>query len=257
MPDAPGLYVHLLPAHLPTGGPRGGWAVVIDVLRATTVIARALASGVSAAIPCLEIEEARSLAAAMPPGRALLGGERGGLPIEGFDLGNSPADYTVEACRGRTLVITTTNGTRAVHACRGADRILAGSFANLAATAHALRVAWLAGRARAIHVVCAGTEGEVSLEDSLLAGALAHVLAHRGDDPIPLANDPARLVLAAAPRDFHGLPHQLREGQGGRNLVRLGLDRDIDDCARVDSVDVVPALDGRRPGSGFLPLRDP
>lgn len=253
--DEPGLYVHILPSALPMGGLRRGTAVVIDVLRATTVIAQVLRSGCDGAIPCLEIDDARRVASGLPSGRALMGGERRGLPIEGFDLGNSPGDFSESTCRGRTLVITTTNGTRAVIACRGARRVLAAGFVNLAATARALRENWLGPDPEPLHLVCAGTDGQISLEDTLLAGSLAHVLSHRGDRPMPLRNDAARLAVEAAPRDFARLPAILREGQGGRNLIALGLGKDIEFAARVDSVDVVAELDGVNPEAGFRLLR--
>jgi 2-phosphosulfolactate phosphatase len=251
MPTAPGLLVHLLPDLLPRDGLDGGTAVVIDVLRATTVIPTALHAGCESVLPCVEIDEARSLAASMPDGRALLGGERLGLPIEGFDLGNSPAEYTDQVCRARTLVITTTNGTRAIRACRGARRIMAAGFVNLAATAHLIRQSWLDDPTEAVHLVCAGTDGQVSLEDTLLAGALAHVLSQRGDHPIPLANDAARLAIAVAPRAFDRLPALLRDGQGGRNLIDLGLAADVDFAARVDHVGVAAVLDAANPSAGF------
>src|SRR5437763_3729354 len=115
MAEHPSVAVHFLPALIPPDALRGGIAVVVDVLRATTVMVHALAAGCEAILPCLEVDEARKVAAGLPEGSFLLGGERLGLPIEGFDLGNSPGSYTSGACRGKTLVMTTTNGTRAVH----------------------------------------------------------------------------------------------------------------------------------------------
>src|SRR5436309_2899435 len=95
----PSVFVHLLPALIPPGALRGGVAVVVDVLRATTVMVQALQSGCEAIIPCAEIEEAQAVAASLPAGTALLSGERQGLPIPGFDLGNSPDDFTPGVCR--------------------------------------------------------------------------------------------------------------------------------------------------------------
>src|ERR1700761_4796956 len=114
MPQRPPVFVHLLPALIPAGALKGGVAVVIDVLRATSTMIHALAAGSDAIIPCLEIDEARRLAGGYPRGSAILAGERGGLPIEGFDLGNSPGAFTPAACSGKTVVMTTTNGTRAI-----------------------------------------------------------------------------------------------------------------------------------------------
>ena len=104
--------------------------MVVDVLRATTAMVHALAAGCEAIVPCAEIEEARAVAASLPAGTVLLGGERGGLPIERFDLGNSPATFTREVCRGKTIVMTTTNGTRAILASLEAERVLIAAFVN-------------------------------------------------------------------------------------------------------------------------------
>ena len=136
--DRPEVFVHLLPSLIPPGSLRGGVAVVVDVLRATTVMVHALAAGCEAIIPCAEIDQAKAVAAVLPPGSALLAGERGGVPIAGFDLGNSPGEFTPEACRGKTLVMTTTNGTRAILASLEAERVYIASFANLRATSDEL-----------------------------------------------------------------------------------------------------------------------
>ena len=111
----------------------------MDVLRATTVMVHALAAGCEAVIPCGEIDEAKEIAAGLPPGTALLAGERQGLPIPGFDLGNSPGEFTPEVCDGKTLVMTTTNGTRAILASLEAERVYIASFANLRATSTSSR----------------------------------------------------------------------------------------------------------------------
>ena len=103
----------------------------------------ALAAGCEAIIPCAEIDEARGIAAGFAPGTALLAGERHGLPIPGFDLGNSPIEFTSEVCGGKTLVVTTTNGTRAILACLEADRVYIASFVNLESTANELSAQFL------------------------------------------------------------------------------------------------------------------
>jgi 2-phosphosulfolactate phosphatase len=242
-PARPSISVHLLPGLIRPGALRGGVAVVIDVLRATTVMAQALASGCRAIVPCGEIDEARAVAAALPPGTALLGGERGGLPIEGFDLGNSPDDYTPERCDGKTLVMTTTNGTRAILASLEADRVLVAGFVNLAATSRELRRVLNGPEPRPVHLVCAGTEGEVSLEDTLLAGTLHDAVSYFEERFTPAGNDEARLAMGVAVKDFEGLPRTLRLGLGGRNVERIGLGRDIDAAARVDRLDVVAELE--------------
>src|SRR5437764_8635978 len=171
MPHDRDVHVHLLPDLVPRGRLPESVAVVLDVLRATTTIIYALAAGCSCVRPCAEVEEARELAGGMRAGRVLLGGERGGLPLPGFDLGNSPREYTAKVCRGCTLVLTTTNGTRALlRAAEAARRLLAG-FVNYSAVCEQLRQ-----ETRPIHIICAGTEGDVTLEDTLLAGALVDYL---------------------------------------------------------------------------------
>src|SRR5262245_43581211 len=133
------VYVYLLPELAPPERLRQGVAVVIDVLRATTSIIHALAAGCTVVLPCAEVDEARTLSGSMPAGRVLLAGERGGLPIAGFDLGNSPRRFTPRTCRGLSLVLTTTNGTRALLRCANAARTLVAAFVNYSAVCEQLR----------------------------------------------------------------------------------------------------------------------
>ena len=150
------VFVHLLPKLIPPGSLRGGVAVVVDVLRATTVMVQALASGCEAVIPCGKIDEAKALAAGLPSGTALLAGERRGLPIPGFDLGNSPADFTPDICREKTVVMTTTNGTRAILASIEAERVYIASFTNLRATSDEISVQFLKKDAARHYIVLRG-----------------------------------------------------------------------------------------------------
>ena len=126
----PMIHAHFLPRLTTPDALVGATVIVIDVLRATTTITAALAAGAERVIPCGELDDARrvreELAGGRPPVSALLGGERGGLPIAGFDLGNSPAEYTPERVAGRTIAFTTTNGTQAMLHCRQAGRVLSG-----------------------------------------------------------------------------------------------------------------------------------
>jgi 2-phosphosulfolactate phosphatase len=136
MPPTRQIDVYLLPALVDPVELEGKAVVVIDVLRATTTIVHALAAGTSEVAPCEEIEDAKKLAATLGS-KAVLSGEREGLPIPGFDLGNSPAEFTRDRVAGKTLVFTTTNGTRAMHRCRHAARVLLGAFVNFStATDH-------------------------------------------------------------------------------------------------------------------------
>jgi 2-phosphosulfolactate phosphatase len=250
--DRPRVFVHLLPSLIPTGSLRGGVAVVADVLRATTVMVHALANGCEAVIPCGEIDDAWDVADAMPEDTVILGGERGGLPIPKFDLGNSPGDYTREVCEGKTLVMTTTNGTRAILASLEAERVYIAAFANLTATVEELAVQFAKkDHGHPIHIVCSGTEGFISLEDSLLAGALTARLAGEAipapGEINPLGNDEALIVRSqwlASERACRGrsLGELLRLGHGGQNVVRLGLEEDIYVAGQVDRFPIVAEL---------------
>ncbi|HEX7448181.1 MAG TPA: 2-phosphosulfolactate phosphatase [Pirellulales bacterium] len=245
------LQAHFLPDLTTPEALAGGTVVVIDVLRASTVIVHALAAGAREVIPCLEIDDARQVAARLPKGQAILGGERGGLPIEGFDLGNSPGEYTAERVSGKTVVFTTTNGTRAMRQCRQARRVLIGALVNASAIVEAV-----AAEER-VHLLCAGTRGEITREDVLVAGLLAdRLLSRLPDSDLPAEMDQARIARdcyrrltpkagteAGAAVDF-GL--QLRHTQGGRNLTAISLERDIDDAAQIDRFAMVPELDVSR-----------
>lgn len=241
----PRLYAHFLPQLVDPHDLGGSTCVVIDVLRATTTIVTALASGAKQVIPCLEIAEARAVAAKQPPGEALLGGERHGKKIADFHLGNSPSEYGPAAVEGKTIFFTTTNGTRAMQHCREAGKVLLGAFVNLSDVGRAL-----ADEDR-IDLVCAGTDGQITHEDVLLAGALVQELKGRTRWE---RNDQATLALAAW-RDAvrSNIPDEedliapltaaMRASHGGRNLVELGMSADIDLAAQIDRYSIAPQLD--------------
>lgn len=234
------LKVHLLPKLTTPQELAGGTVVAIDVLRATTTIVHALAAGAKQVIPCLEINEARDLASRVHRG-SLLGGERRGLRIDGFDLGNSPSEYTRERVAGKTIVMTTTNGTSALMYATGASHVLIGAFVNLSAVC-----ARLADSAD-IHLLCAGTRGEITREDTLLAGAIVERFSRLEPQHIDL-NDQA-MIAAEAWNCVAGdgvtrveLTEALRETQGGRNVAGIGHVADIETAAHMDKFDVVPEL---------------
>ena len=156
----------------------GKTAVVIDVLRATSVITTALDNGAQEVIPVRTVEEAQNLYATSDASKTLRGGERNALKIEGFDLSNSPLEYKKKVVEGKTIIITTTNGTNAINNVKGADEVVLACFRNVAAVADHL-VGLSHRGSRDIIIVCAGTEGRFSLDDGLCAGMLIELLKQK------------------------------------------------------------------------------
>jgi 2-phosphosulfolactate phosphatase len=197
----------------------GAVAVVFDVLRATSTMVTALANGAAGIWPARTIEEAWAFKEKHPD--ALLGGERHGDRIEGFDLGNSPLEYGGNV-RGREIISTTTNGTIALRAVEHASSVLAASLLNNGAVALHLR----AEAPGEILLVCAGTFREAALEDILAAGMLISLL------PGHALSDSAELALALYRQEAHDLPNGLRRAKNGRALLAKGREAEVDWCAR-------------------------
>ena len=195
-------------------------AIVVDVLRATSTVAQALAGGYRRVLCCAEIEEARSLRAELP--NALVGGERKAVRIEGFDVGASPREF-LEA-RAETLILTTTNGTRTILAAAEAcEEVLLGSLLNLDAVVRAVLE-----RGRDVVVVCAGFQAAFAIDDAYCAGRIVQLVgAERTDAAIA-----AELVARAFPDAWSGLT--------ARTYGPPGLDEDIRFCAQESVLDVVP-----------------
>ena len=205
--------------------------VVIDVVRATTTIIEALANGARAIYPTRSTEEAVRLASSMGREDTLLCGERKGRKVEGFDLGNSPREFDEETVSGKKIVMTTTNGTRALTASAEGSRVLACAFTNLGAVAREI-----SGDDHVI-IVCAGREDRFSLDDALCAGHLIRRTITDGDDDHDL-NDAARAVRALASarkptKRFLGLT------AAGHAVIDIGLEEDLSLCADVDRHDIV------------------
>jgi 2-phosphosulfolactate phosphatase len=234
MPEERVVRVHLTPDRLTPALLAQSVAVVIDVLRATTTMIHALASGCVAVWPVAEVEEARRIADGMRAGRVLLGGERDGVPPAGFDLGNSPGEYTCARCKGTTLVLTTTNGTGALLRAAAAARTLIAGFVNYSAVCELL-----VQETRPVDIVCAGYHGDVALEDALLAGALVEFLCEHG--PVAV-NDAARLAWDCFEHHGRVLDGALEISAGGAHLRSLGYEEDIHAAACVDQFAVVPEV---------------
>lgn len=243
----PEIHVHLLPDHLSAGQLQGSIAVVVDVLRASTTILTALHNGAAGVIPCRSISDAE--ARAEEDSSLMLGGERRGVRIEGFDLGNSPADYGRETVAGRFIAFTTTNGTRALLQSVDADEVLIGAFVNVQCLA-----AWVHRRPEPLHIICAGTDGDVTGEDPLFAGCLIdRVLSIGGERCHAELSDLASMIhgwwqFESARRP---LSETLTTTRGGRNLLALSAETDIELSARFDSCPVLARFDG---GTGLITL---
>ena len=202
--------------------------VVIDVIRATSTICQALAAGYQRVFCAAEVEEARALREAL--GEGVLGGERNAVRIPGFDLGNSPREYVQPA--GETLILSTTNGTRAVvAAAERCERVFIASLLNLAGVVEAARAA-----GEDVVVVCAGVQGTLALDDAFVAGRIVELLGWKRTDAAETA---ARLVTT-----WSGAEEAFRASKSGRNLMENAseLEPDIPFCARESVLDVVPRL---------------
>ena len=214
--------------------------LVIDVIRATSTICQALASGYERVFCAAEVDGARALREAL--GEGVLGGERNALRIPGFDLGNSPREY--EEPIGKTLVLSTTNGTRAVVAAAArCERVFVASLLNLSAVVEAAREA-----GDDVVVVCAGVQGTLALDDAFVAGRIVELLGWERTDAAEAA---ARLVST-----WGGAEQAFRASKSGRNLLENApnLEPDIAFCARESVLDVVPRLVAMRDGAAEISL---
>jgi 2-phosphosulfolactate phosphatase len=222
--------VALLPAALPKLTQTNATVVVFDVLRATTTMAAALAAGVGEIRVYPSTEAAREAGLRAPD--LLLCGEEQCLPPQGFHLGNSPGAFDAERHRGRTVCMSTTNGTRAILAARGAGRIFTGALVNASAVARAAQ-----GAGADVILLCAGTNGAVAAEDVIGAGAVLHALRPFGG--IRPASDAAWMAEELFVAHRSNLIDALRTSRGGQNVIAAGLEADIEFAAHLDAIDTV------------------
>ncbi len=214
--------------------------IVIDVIRATTTICQALASGYERVFCTAEVEEAQALRKEL--GEGVLGGERNAVRIPGFDLGNSPREYLEPV--GKTVILSTTNGTRAVvSAAQRCERVLVASLLNLSAVVEAARAA-----DEHVIVVCAGVQGTLALDDTYVAGRIVELLGWERSDAAEAA---ARLTST-----WSGVEEAFRSSKSGRNLLENApeLEDDIAFCARESVLEVVPRLLAVRAGAAEIAL---
>lgn len=226
------LLTRLVPPRRRDTALSGEIAVVIDVLRASTTLATALEHGAAEVLAVVDLDDAREVASELVTRsrpKPLLAGERGCLKPSGFDLGNSPGEMVPKAVAGRTVVASTTNGTRALLAAGEARLLLFGAFVNLSATV--ARV--LEEDDGDVVLVCAGVDGHVAYDDVACAGALVHQLARRGRFEL---DDGSKVALACAPDRLSQAAVLARISAGGpaERLESLGLGDDVREAARVD-----------------------
>lgn len=230
------------PNNLPAALIAGRVVAVIDVLRASTTIAVALANGARTVIPLDSSDEAITRAKAFDRSEVKLAGERKMLPIPGFDLGNSPAEFTRDTVDGKTVLLTTTNGTATLVAVQGARDVVVASYVNFAAIAALLRTALRGGAD--VSIICAGRERQFSLEDSTCAGRLARHVTSRLEDV--KVNDGATACMMLDSCYGDRIDQVFEDSEHGRALVSAGFADDLEFCAALDSFPVVPVLQDRQ-----------
>jgi 2-phosphosulfolactate phosphatase len=214
---------------------RGKNAVVIDVFRTTSVIVTALQNGAECVIPAITVEEAWELYHSNQGGQVLLAGEREALPIDGFHLTNSPLLFTGDRVRGKRIVLTTSNGTRAIRSCLNAENLLIASFLNASSVAYAL-----GERNEDVVLVCSGTMGTFSLEDGLCAGMIISTLAGKRDIRVGDLGWSVRVLHHDLPTS-EAMRDALQEGSlAYRYLEGIGCLDDVDFCLQADVSQVLP-----------------
>ena len=234
MPDKSTLDVCITPMLLPLYPLEGKVVVVIDVLRATTTMTVALDQGATAVIPVESIETCLSYRD-MPD--HILAGERGGQKVDGFSFGNSPFEFMNGVVKDKTLVLTTTNGTRAIELSKGAAKIICGGFLNFSALCR-----WLIAESKDVLLLCSGWRDKFNLEDTVFAGAIInHLKEHFLVD-----SDSAFAAEKLYLNSRRNMLHFMKQSSHYRRLAKFGVVNDIKYCLRPDITDVVPVLkDGK------------
>jgi 2-phosphosulfolactate phosphatase len=220
----------------------GRVVAVIDVLRASTTIAVALANGARAVVPFDSSEEAVTRAKQFERREVKLAGERKMHAIPGFDLGNSPREFTRDAVEGKTVLFTTTNGTGTLTAVQGARDVVVAGYVNFSAVLAMLRAAARSGTD--VSIICAGRDRQFSLEDAACAGRYARYIARRLPDAT--MNDAALASTMIDRRYGENLTRLFTESNHGRALAEAGFDDDLVLCGTVDAYPVIPVYADRQ-----------
>jgi 2-phosphosulfolactate phosphatase len=236
------LDVYLTADELAATDPAGRVVAVIDVLRASTTIVTALANGARAVVPFADADELMTRARQFERRDVRLAGERKMLPIKGFDLGNSPAQFTAASVGGMTVLLTTTNGTRALIAAEGAADVVVASYVNLSAVTAMLRVALRGGTD--VVIACAGQDGHYALEDAACAGRYVRMVTRRLSGVA--MNDAAHSCALLARNYGDNVGTVFIDSAHGRALADAGFREDLALCAAVDAYPVVPVFVDRQ-----------
>jgi 2-phosphosulfolactate phosphatase len=237
------LDVVFTPSGITPSEVQGRTVFVIDILRATTAMCAALYHGAKAIIPVAATEEALRLAQTIGSTDVLLAGEQNCVRIPGFQLGNSPLEMTEPVVRNKTIIVTTSNGTKALLACQGAGAVYPACAANLTLAGGKARETLK--RDRDMLIVCAGRDGSFSLDDAYCAGRLA-VAALGGRKPRRGLNDAALATLDLVRRYGDNWERPLSYSRAGRELIKLGFRDDVLDAGRLDAYPVLPNFHERR-----------
>lgn len=230
----PALEVCLSPALLHLYDTRGAVVVIIDIFRATSTMTAALHNGAECIIPVASVADCIAIGKSLP--NSLTAGERDGKVAEGLQHGNSPLEYPTEFVQGRTLVLTTTNGTRLLHMVKDAEEIVIGSFLNLTALCD-----WLLARNLNVILGCASWKDKFNLEDTLFAGAVVHRLQDAYEINCDAARAARHLYISSGGSNFIEF---LRDSSHYRRLSGFGLQHDMEYCVTPDLHPVVPVLRG-------------
>ena len=220
----------------------GRVVAVIDVLRASSSIAAALCNGARLVVPLAETEEVIRRAKAFDRSEVLLAGERKMRAIPGFDVGNSPAEFSPDAVAGKTVLLTTTNGTAALLALQGARDVVVASYVNFHVAVALLRTALRGGTD--VTLLCAGRERQFALEDAACAGRYARALVGRAG-AVDI-NDAARASILIDRRYGDRVDRVFADSEHGRALAEAGYESDLAACAAVDSYPIIPVFQDRQ-----------
>ncbi len=231
--------LYFTPTPLTEAKLRGRTTIVVDILRASTTICTAIQNGCREIIPVATVGDAAAIRANLDRDSVLVCGEREGMKIEGFDLGNSPAEYSEQVVKGKVLVFASTNGSRAILKCAPSAATFVCGFVNLNSVVDITRKF-----DRDVAIVCAGKLGNFSLEDTFCGGAIIERLQQGGKYEV--ANDAAQVALMLYKNQGQPLEAVIRQADHARYLIGLGFESDIATAAALDTINVVPVLSGNK-----------